>query len=42
MFRLMTFRLCKSGASAEASPEAVQFEVVPPIAGERSFDGEQL
>jgi hypothetical protein len=38
----MRVRLCWSGASAEVPPEAVQFEAVPPIVGERSFEGEQL
>jgi hypothetical protein len=43
----MTVKSCKSGASAEASTEGprcevVQFGVVPPIVGERSFEGELL
>jgi hypothetical protein len=47
MFPLTTVKLSKSGPSAEAFTEALQFEagqfgVVPPIVGERSFEGEQL
>jgi hypothetical protein len=48
----MTVKLCKSGASAEASTEGprfeavqsgvVQFGVVPFIVEEQSFEGEQL
>jgi hypothetical protein len=39
---LMTLSLYWSGASAAAPAEVAQFEAVPPIVVERSFDGEQL